>query len=38
MKDPTADNTDLYAAPAWLPIQHTAGGPYFGKLDPQARY
>ena len=22
----------------WLPLQDPAGGPYFGKLDPAARY
>ena len=29
------------AAPAgaqWEPLQHAAGGPYFGKLDPSASY
>ena len=48
--DPTADNTDLYAftspdAPGhltvvsnWIPFEDPSGGPYFGKLDPQARY
>ena len=50
MLDPSADNTDVYAftapdAPAssrvisnWVPLQNPAGGPYFGKLDPEARY
>ena len=50
MLDPSADNTDVYAfvapdAPGkltvvsnWLPLQSPAGGPYFGKLDPTARY
>src|SRR5829696_2008312 len=50
MLDPSADNTDVYAfvapdAPGkltvvsnWLPLQSPAGGPYFGKLDPAARY
>jgi uncharacterized protein DUF4331 len=29
------------AAPAgaqWVPLQNPAGGPYFGKLDPEAQY
>ena len=46
MLDPSADNTDLYAFTApdapgkltvvsnWVPLQNPAGGPYFGKLDP----
>ena len=46
MLDPSADNTDVYAfvapdAPGkvtivsnWVPLQSPAGGPYFGKLDP----
>src|SRR3954453_2030925 len=50
MLDPAADNTDLYAFAApdapgmltvvsnWVPLQNPAGGPYFGKLDPAARY
>ncbi len=50
MLDPSADNTDVYAfvapdAPGkltvvsnWIPLQNPAGGPYFGKLDPEARY
>src|SRR5215203_4135689 len=50
MLDPSADNTDLYAftapdAPSMLtevsnsvPLQNPAGGPYFSKLDPEARY
>ena len=50
LKDPTADNTDVYAFTAkdapnsltvvanWIPFEEPAGGPYFGKLDPQARY
>src|SRR5215475_1755136 len=50
MLDPAADNTDLYAFTApdapnmltvvsnWVPLQNPAGGPYFGKLDPAARY
>jgi hypothetical protein len=50
LKDPTADNTDVYAFTAkdapgsltvvanWVPLEEPAGGPYFGKLDPQARY
>jgi hypothetical protein len=50
MLDPSADNTDVYAfvapdAPGkltvvsnWVPLQNPAGGPYFGKLDPEARY
>ena len=49
-EDPTADNTDLYAFTAkdapgaltvvanWIPFEEPAGGPYFGKLDPKARY
>ena len=48
--DPTADNTDVYAFTApdapgsltvvanWIPLEEPAGGPYFGKLDPKARY
>ena len=48
--DPTADNTDVYAFTAadapdsltvvanWIPMEEPAGGPYFGKLDPKARY
>ena len=48
--DPTADNTDVYAYTAddapgsltvvanWIPFEDPAGGPYFGKLDPRARY
>jgi hypothetical protein len=50
MLDPSADNTDLYAFTApdapgkltivsnWVPLENPAGGPYFGKLDPAARY
>jgi Domain of unknown function (DUF4331) len=50
LKDPTADNTDVYAFTApdapdkltvvanWIPMEEPAGGPYFGKLDPNARY
>ncbi len=50
MLDPSADNTDLYAFTApdapgkltivsnWVPFENPSGGPYFGKLDPQARY
>jgi Domain of unknown function (DUF4331) len=50
LKDPTADNTDVYAYTAqdapgsltvvanWIPLEEPAGGPYFGKLDPDARY
>lgn len=50
MLDPAADNTDLYAFTApdapgkltvisnWIPLQNPAGGPYFGKLDPEAHY
>jgi hypothetical protein len=50
LKDPTADNTDVYAFTApdapgsltvvanWIPMEEPAGGPYFGKLDPKARY
>jgi hypothetical protein len=50
MLDPSADNTDLFAFTApdapgkltivsnWVPLQNPAGGPYFGKLDPAARY
>src|SRR5215210_5887532 len=48
--DPTADNTDLYAFTApdapgsltivsnWIPFEDPSSGPYFGKLDPKARY
>jgi hypothetical protein len=50
LKDPTADNTDVYAFTApdapgkltvvanWIPLEEPAGGPYYGKLDPDARY
>ena len=50
MLDPAADNTDVYAFTAkdapgsltvvanWVPLEEPAGGPYFGKLDPSARY
>src|SRR3954453_6104424 len=50
LADPTADNTDVYAFSApdapgsltvvadWIPMEEPAGGPYFGKLDPKARY
>ena len=50
LADPTADNTDLYAFTAadapgsltvvanWIPMEEPSGGPYFGKLDPKARY
>jgi hypothetical protein len=50
MLDPSADNTDLFAFTApdapgkltvisnWVPLENPAGGPYFGKLDPKARY
>src|SRR5690242_8507618 len=50
MLDPSADNTDLYAFTAqdapgkltivsnWVPFENPSGGPYFGKLDPTARY
>ncbi len=50
MLDPAADNTDVYAFVApdaprqltvianWVPLQSPAGGPYFGKLDPEAHY
>ena len=50
LADPTADNTDVYAFTApdapksltvvanWIPLEDPAGGPYFGKLDPKARY
>jgi hypothetical protein len=50
MLDPAADNTDLYAFVApdaprqltvianWVPLVSPAGGPYFGKLDPEAHY
>src|SRR5687767_13729991 len=50
LTDPTADNTDLYAFTApdapghltvvsnWIPFEDPSGGPYFGKLDPRARY
>src|SRR5918996_2761430 len=48
--DPQADNTDLYAFTApdapgsltivsnWIPFEDPSSGPYFGKLDPKARY
>ena len=50
MLDPSADNTDLYAFTApdapdkltivanWIPLEDPAGGPNFGKLDPEAKY
>ena len=50
LNDPTADNTDVYAFTAkdapgsltvvanWIPLEEPAGGPYYGKLDPKARY
>jgi Domain of unknown function (DUF4331) len=50
LSDPTADNTDVYAFTAkdapgsltvvanWIPLEEPAGGPYYGKLDPRARY
>src|SRR3954449_8273459 len=50
MLDPSADNTDVYAFVApdapdkltvvanWVPLESPAGGPYFGKLDPEAHY
>src|SRR5215210_9351327 len=50
LADPTADNTDLYAFTAadapghltvvanWIPFEDPSSGPYFGKLDPKARY
>ena len=50
MLDPAADNTDVYAFVApdaprqltvianWVPLVSPAGGPYFGKLDPEAHY
>jgi hypothetical protein len=50
LKDPTADNTDVYAFTApdapgrltvvanWVPLLDPAGGPNFGKLDVNARY
>jgi hypothetical protein len=50
LADPTADNTDVYAFTApdapgaitivanWIPFEEPAGGPYYGKLDPGARY
>jgi hypothetical protein len=50
LTDPTADNTDVWAYTAkdapgsltvvanWIPLEEPAGGPYFGKLDPKARY
>jgi hypothetical protein len=50
MLDPTADNTDNYAftapdapgkvtaAAGRVSLETPAGGPYFGKLDPEARF
>jgi hypothetical protein len=50
LKDPTADNTDVYAFTApdapgdltvvanWIPFEDPAGGPNFYGLDPAARY
>jgi hypothetical protein len=49
-KDPTADNTDVYAFTApdapnhltvianWIPFEDPAGGPNFYEFDPKARY
>jgi hypothetical protein len=49
-KDPTADNTDVYAFKAadapnrlnvvanWIPFEDPAGGPNFYNFDPKARY
>jgi len=49
-KDPTADDTDVYAFTAgdapgsltvvanWLPFQDPGGGPSFYEFDPRARY
>jgi Domain of unknown function (DUF4331) len=49
-KDPTADNTDVYAFTApdaphdltvvanWIPFEDPAGGPNFYRLDPAADY
>jgi hypothetical protein len=28
----------ITASPNWIPLQNPAGGPYFGKLDADARY
>src|SRR5919198_6528156 len=50
LKDPTADNTDVYAFTApdapnaltvvanWIPLADPAGGPNFYPLDENARY
>jgi uncharacterized protein DUF4331 len=38
MNDPAADNADSTAAADWRSLQQPAGGPYFGKLDPEAHY
>ncbi|HEY7596877.1 MAG TPA: DUF4331 family protein [Actinophytocola sp.] len=50
MLDPSADNTDIYAfalsdgpsritaVASWVSMENPAGGPYFSKLEPQARY
>jgi Domain of unknown function (DUF4331) len=50
LKDPTADNTDVWAFTApdapgsltvvanWIPLADPAGGPNFYPLDPHARY
>src|SRR4051812_21467354 len=50
LADPTAGNTDVYPFTAkdapgsltvvanWIPLEDPAGGPYYGKLDPRARY
>jgi hypothetical protein len=49
-KDPTADDTDVYAFTAadapdsltvvsnWIPFEDPAGGPNFYEFDPRARY
>src|SRR5918997_385500 len=49
-KDPTADNTDVYAFTAadapgsltvvsnWIPLEDPAGGPNFYFFDPRAHY
>jgi uncharacterized protein DUF4331 len=34
----TAQDARLTSASNWVPLQNPAGGPYFGKLDPEALY
>lgn len=38
MNDPAAANAASPAVADWRSLQQPAGGPYFGKLDPEAQY